>query len=165
MNNNDIIRRLRYAFDYNDAKMVEIFAHAGFKVSKEQINDWLKKEDDLEYQDIVDIQLAIFLNGFIIEKRGKKEGEQPKPEKSLNNNTILRKLKIALNLKDDDILAILKLADFQFGKHELSALFRKPEQDQYRPCKDQILRNFLQGLQLKFRPEKKSQSSIEKNED
>jgi uncharacterized protein YehS (DUF1456 family) len=43
MNNNDIIRRLRYAFDYNDAKMVEIFAHAGFKVSKEQINDWLKK--------------------------------------------------------------------------------------------------------------------------
>jgi uncharacterized protein YehS (DUF1456 family) len=151
MTNNDIIRRLRYTFNYNDQKMVDIFALAGFKVSTEQINDWLKKEDDIDFQDMVDIQLAIFLNGLIIEKRGKKDGEQPKPEKSLSNNIILRKLKIALNLRDEDILEILTLADFQFGKHELSALFRKPNQDQYRPCKDQILRNFLQGLQLKLR--------------
>jgi len=91
------------------------------------------------------------LNGLIVDKRGKKEGPQSVPEKQLNNNNILRKFKIALNLKDDDILEMLKLADFEISKHELSAFFRKPGQSQYRECKDQILRNFLQGMQMKYR--------------
>jgi uncharacterized protein YehS (DUF1456 family) len=150
MNNNDILRRLRYTFNFNDTKMMDLFAKGGLAASREQISDWLKKEEDEDYKPIYDIDLAAFLNGFIIEKRGKKDDILPKPEKSLNNNIILRKLKIALNLIDEDILGILELADFKFSRHELSALFRKPDQDQYRVCKDQILRNFLMGLQLKF---------------
>jgi uncharacterized protein YehS (DUF1456 family) len=150
MNNNDILRRLRYTFNLNDTKMMELFAEGGLPASREQISDWLKKDEDADFKPIYDIDLAAFLNGFIIAKRGKKDNITPKPEKSLNNNIILRKLKIALNLIDEDILAILELADFKFSRHELSALFRKPDQDQYRVCKDQILRNFLMGLQLKF---------------
>ena len=150
MNNNDIIRRLRYSFDLSDSKMIRIFSLANHEVTRAQISDWLKRDDDPEYKEIHDNMLAIFLTGFIIEKRGKKESEQPKPEKRLNNNIIFRKLKIALNLKDDDILEILKLVDMGISKHELSAFFRKPDQDQYRPCKDQILRNFLHGLQIKY---------------
>ena len=150
MNNNDILRRLRFTFSFNDTQMIALFADGGLVASREQISNWLKKEDDPECKPIYDIDLAAFLNGLIIQKRGKKEGEVPKPEKSLNNNIIFRKLKIALNLKDEDILQILALADFNFSKHELSALFRKPEQEQFRVCKDQILRNFLMGLQLKF---------------
>ena len=130
--------------------MMDLFAKGWLPASREQISDWLKKEEDEDYKPIYDIDLAAFLNGFIIEKRGKKDDILPKPEKSLNNNIILRKLKIALNLIDEDILGILELADFKFSRHELSALFRKPDQDQYRVCKDQILRNFLMGLQLKF---------------
>lgn len=154
MNNNDILRRLRYAFHMNDAMMLNVFADGGAMIEKDQLGIWLKKEEDEGFQPIYDKDLAAFLNGFIVLKRGKKEGEVPNPEKSLNNNTIFRKLKIALNLKDEDILAILALADFKFSKHELSALFRKPEQEQYRVCKDQVLRNFLTGLQLKFHPNK-----------
>jgi uncharacterized protein YehS (DUF1456 family) len=130
--------------------MMDLFAEGGLPASREQISDWLKKDEDPDFKPIYDIDLAAFLNGFIIAKRGKKDNITPKPEKSLNNNIILRKLKIALNLIDEDILAILELADFKFSRHELSALFRKPDQDQYRVCKDQILRNFLMGLQLKF---------------
>jgi len=130
-----------------------LFAEGGALVEKDQLKIWLKKEEDEGYQAIYDKDLAAFLNGFIVLKRGKREGELPIPEKSLNNNTIFRKLKIALSLKDEDILEILKLADFKFSKHELSALFRKPEQAQYRVCKDQVLRNFLTGLQIKFRPQ------------
>ncbi|WP_394348520.1 YehS family protein [Litoribacter populi] len=100
---------------------------------------------------LYDKDLSAFLNGLIIDKRGKKDGEQPKPEKNLNNNQVFRKLKIALELKDEHILEILMLADFRFSKHELSALFRKPTQSQYRDCKDQVLRNFLRGLQVKLR--------------
>jgi uncharacterized protein YehS (DUF1456 family) len=151
MQNNDILRRLRYTFHLTDTNMMELFALGGCVANRETISNWLKKEDDSDFVSIYDIDLAAFLNGLIIQKRGKKEGENPKPEKSLNNNIILRKLKIALQLKDDDILHILNLADFKFSRHELSALFIKPDQEQYRLCKDQVLRNFLMGLQLSYR--------------
>jgi uncharacterized protein YehS (DUF1456 family) len=90
MTNNDILRRIRYAFDINDTKMIDLFGLAGREVTRAQISDWLKKDDDPACQKLNDHILAIFLNGFIIEKRGKKEGPQPVPEKRLNNNIILR---------------------------------------------------------------------------
>ena len=151
MNNNDVLRKIRYTFDYNDDKMVKIYKTTGYETDREQMNKWLKRDDDENYESINDKHLATFLNGFINIKRGKKEGEQPKPEKKLTNNIILRKLKIALNLKDSDILEILDLADFRFSKSELSALFRKPTHQHYRLCKDQVLRNFLMGMQLKYK--------------
>ena len=153
MNNNDILRRLRYAFDFNDKKMIELFALAETEVTQEQIIEWLRKDDDPLQKGLYDKFLATFLNGLIIEKRGKREGPPPKPEKTLNNNLIFRKLKIALNLRDDDIIDIFKLVKMNISKHEISALFRKPTQSQYRQCKDQFLRNFIYGLQKKYREE------------
>ncbi len=153
MTNNDIMRRIRYIFDFNDSKMMAIFGLANHKVTREQISDWLKKEDNPAYQNCSDTQLAIFLNGLINDKRGKKEGPQPTPEKKLTNNIVFRKLKIAFNLKDEDILEILQLTDLRISKHELSAFFRRADHKHYRICKDQILRNFIKGLQLKYRPD------------
>lgn len=151
MKNNDILRRLRYAFDFTDSKMISLFALGGEEVTREQISDWMKKEEDPAFKSLHDIKLAVFLNGFIQDRRGKKEGEQPKPEKQLTNNMILRKLKIALDLKEEDILALLELAGMTMSKHEISAFFRSPDQNQYRLCKDQVLRNFIQGVQMKYR--------------
>lgn len=151
MTNNDILRRIRYAFDFSDPKVIAIFGLADHKVTKEQILNWLKKDDDPDYQELSDKQLAIFLNGLISEKRGKKDGPQPVPEQRLNNNIIFRKLKIALDLKAEDVLEILALADFELSKHELSAFFRKPGHKHFRECKEQVLRNFLQGMQVKYR--------------
>jgi uncharacterized protein YehS (DUF1456 family) len=150
MTNNDILRRLRYTFELNDQQVIDLFASGGEEVTRAQISDWLKKEDDPEYKAIYDKDFAAFLNGLINSKRGKKESEQPKAEKKLNNNIIFRKLKIALALKDEDITEILDLVNFRISKHELSAFFRNPNQNQYRPCKDQILRNFVHGLQVKY---------------
>jgi len=149
--NNDILRRIRYTFDFNDSKMIALFGLADQQVTRGQISDWLKKEDDPAYQKCSDRQLAIFLNGLINDKRGKKEGPQPEPEKRLTNNIIFMKLKIALNLKAEDVLAIMDLADLRMSKHELSAFFRRPDHKHYRDCNDQILRNFLKGMQLKYR--------------
>ena len=154
MTNNDILRRIRYIFDFGDSKMIALFDLAGHQVTREQISDWLKKDDDAAFQKCLDTQLAIFLNGLIIDRRGKREGPQPKPEKHLTNNIIFMKLKIALNLKAEDILEILALVDVKISKHELSALFRKPGNRQYRDCQYQMLRNFLQGAQLKYRPDR-----------
>lgn len=156
MTNNDILRRIRYTFDFNDSKMMAIFGLADHQVTREQVSNWLKKDEDAAFQQLEDIQLAIFLNGLINDKRGKREGPQPEPEQRLTNNMIFVKLKIALNLKAEDILDIMALADFNMSKHELSAFFRKPENKHYRDCKAQILRNFLKGVQLKYRPEEKA---------
>lgn len=160
MTNNDILRRIRYIFDFDDSKMIAVFGLADHLVSREQISDWLKKDDDPAFRVCSDTQLAIFLNGLIIDKRGKKEGAQPEPEKRLTNNIILNKIKIALNLKAEDVLEILQLAGFQLSKHELSAFFRKPGHKHYRECKDQILRNFLKGIQLKNRQKNKVKSEF-----
>jgi uncharacterized protein YehS (DUF1456 family) len=151
MTNNDILRRLRYTFDFGDSKMIAIFGLVNYQVTREQISDWLKKDDDPAFQKCSDTQLAIFLNGLINDKRGKKEGPQPEPEQRLTNNIIFKKLKIALNLKAEDVLEIMERADLRISKHELSAFFRKPGHKHYRVCKDQILRNFLKGVQLKYR--------------
>jgi len=151
MNNGDILRRIRYTFDFSDDQMMKIFEVGGKPATRAEISDWLKKEDHEDYKGIYDKDLAVFLNGFITVRRGKKDGPMPVPEKTLNNNLIFRKLKIALSLKDTDIIDILELADFEVSKHEISALFRKPGQSQYRACKDQFLRNFIHGMQLKYR--------------
>jgi uncharacterized protein YehS (DUF1456 family) len=149
--NNDILRRIRYTFDFNDSKMITVFGLADHQVTREQISDWLKKDDDLAFKACSDAQLAIFLNGLINDRRGKKEGARPEPEQRLTNNIIFRKLKIALDLKAKDILQILDLTDVHISKHELSAFFRKPGHKHYRDCKDQVFRNFLNGIQLKYR--------------
>jgi len=151
MTNNDILRRIRYVFDFNDDKMIALFAAADCTVTRAQVSNWMKPEDDSDFEKLSDVMLATYLNGLINDKRGKREGAQPVPEKDLSNNAIFMKLKIALNLQAEDILEIMDLSDFRMSKHELSAFFRKPGHKHHRECKDQILRIFLKGLQQQYR--------------
>jgi len=151
MTNNDILRRVRYMFDFSDSKMIALFKLANYDVSRADLSDWLKKEDDPLLIEITDKELATFLNGLIIEKRGKREGPLPEPEDPLSNNMILKKLKIALDLKSDDILDMLASIDKKISKHELSAFFRNPDHKSYRDFLDQYLRHFLNALQAKYK--------------
>lgn len=150
MTNNDVLKRLRYTFDYNDSQMIAIFELADYVVNRAQVSNWLKKDDDPELTEISDKELALFLNGLIIEKRGRREGPPPIAEDPLSNNMILRKLKIALELKTDDIIELFGLVDVKLSKPELSAFFRNTEHKSYRPMMDQYLRNFLMALQKRY---------------
>jgi uncharacterized protein YehS (DUF1456 family) len=158
MTGNDCLRRIRYILDLDDRKMISVFAEAQHTVTREEISAWLKKDDNPDYELCNDTVFALFLNGLINLKRGKKDGVQPDPEKRLTNNTIFRKLKIAFNLQAEEILSILALADLRISKHELSAFFRRADHKHYRECKDQILRNFLMGMQIKLRGKNESES-------
>lgn len=149
--NNDILRRIRYTFDFNDTMMMKLFGLGAHPATREKISNWLKKEDDPEFQECSNAALSAFLDGLILEKRGPKDGAPAEPVEQISNNLIFRKLRIALNLQAEEVLEILALAEMPISKHELSAFFRKPTHKHYRECKDQILRNFLQGLQLKYR--------------
>ena len=156
MTNNDILRRLRYVFDLPDNKMAKMFTMVDAKVEQELITSWLKKDDDPDYKSCSDVQLASFLNGFIVARRGKREGiPTPIPETRINNNIVLRKLKIALNYQSEDMLEIIALAGIKFSAHELSAFFRKEGHKHHRECKDQFMRSFFQGLTIKYRPDSK----------
>ena len=149
---NDILSRLRYILDYSDAEMVAVFAAADHTVTVDQVKKWLAGEEDLLHEQLFDKELAMFLNGLIVHRRGRRPGPAPVPETHLNNNLIATKLKIALNLKGEDMVRILSLAGFQLSNHELSAFFRKPGHKHYRKMNDQILRYFLRGLQMELRP-------------
>jgi len=149
MTNNSIFRRIRFIYNFSDHDMMDIFKLVGCVVNRTQIIRWLNKEDHEDYLIMKDEELATFLNGFIVLKRGKKEGPQPQPEKQLTNNMIFRKMRIALNLIDEDIIQILASVEMRMSKHELSALFRNPNQRQYVECNNQVLRNFFQGLEVK----------------
>ena len=114
--------------------------------------NYLKKVNDDAFAPLNNRKLAAFLDGLITFKRGKKEdGAVKKPEGDLDNNGILRKLRIALEFKEEDMLDTLDLAGFKLSKPELSAFFRHADHKHHRKCGDQVLRNFLQGLVLRFR--------------
>ncbi len=78
----------------------------------------------------------------------------------LTNNDIFKKLRVALKLRDDDIVKICALVDFKVSKSELGAFFRNEDHPKYMECGDQILRNFLNGLVIHkrgVRPPKKKE--------
>lgn len=153
MTNNDLLRRIRYLFNYNDLQVVELFNLAEATVSEGQVSKWLKKDEDPEMIELSDRELATFLNGLIIEKRGRRDGPQPEAEEELSNNMILMKLKIALKLKSEDILELFALVDRTVSKPELSSFLRSADHNHYRPLMDQYLRNFLTALQKKSKME------------
>jgi uncharacterized protein YehS (DUF1456 family) len=154
MINNDILRRLRYALNINDTTMLEIFTLAGQAIEPSRLADLLKKEDEKGYAECSDKIMGLFLDGLIVLKRGRKEskpGPPKKPDTPLSNNAVLKKLRIALELQEEDMLGILKLAGIDLSKSELSALFRKEGSRNYKECGDQFLRSFLNGLALRQR--------------
>ena len=147
MNHNDVLRSLRYMLKVNDAKIIEIVGLSGLIVSADEVASYMKKEEEEVYVRCPDAVMAHFLDGLVIHRRGRDESRPPQPiEVPVTNNAVLKKLRVAFELKEDDMHAILKSVDFPVTKPELSALFRKAGHDNYRPCGDQLLRNFLKGL-------------------
>jgi len=148
MINNDILRRLRYALNLPDGLTLKIFALGGREASEAELTVWLKKDEDPGYQACRDEVLAAFLDGFIVLRRGPKPATSdapPAPER-LTNNLILKKLRIALAWQEDDVLAALTTGGMTVSKNELTALFRKPGQKNFKPCGDQLLRAFITGM-------------------
>jgi uncharacterized protein YehS (DUF1456 family) len=154
MINNDILRSIRYMLDLSDGKVVEIIklADADFAIEKEDVPGFLKKEDESGYVECSDRVLAHFLDGLVIYHRGRNESLPSRPvEKRVTNNLVLKKLRVAFELKDADMHQVFEDAGFPVSKPELSALFRQPGHKNFRPCGDQMLRNFLKGLTLRVR--------------
>jgi uncharacterized protein YehS (DUF1456 family) len=153
MLNNDILRRVRYALALNDKTMIDIFALSDTEISREQLLQWLKKDHEDDFVVLDNQRMSLFLDGLITHKRGRLS-DPPAQLPSLfplTNNGILKKLRIALAFKEEDMLNAFQLANFKISRGELSAFFRQKGHKHHRECGDQVLRNFLQGITLQFR--------------
>jgi uncharacterized protein YehS (DUF1456 family) len=151
---NDVLRSVRYLLDLSDQQVVDVIhlSDPGFPVDKAQVQAWLKKDDEDGYVESPDGALAHFLDGLVIHYRGRKDDAAPRPiEKRLTNNAVMKKLRVAFELKDVDMHAAFADAGFPVSKPELSAIFRQPGHNNYRACGDQMLRNFLKGLATRSR--------------
>jgi uncharacterized protein YehS (DUF1456 family) len=152
MINNDVLRSVRYMLDLSDAKLVAILALADYPVEQANVAAYLKKDEEPGYLECPDPVLGHFLDGLVIHRRGKNEqAPERAPETRLNNNVVLKKLRVAFELKEQDLHEILSAVGFPVSKPELSALFRKPGHHNFRKCGDQLLRNFLKGLTQRIR--------------
>ena len=150
MTNNDFLRRLRYALNIKDNVMVQIFKKGDIVLTREDVIDYLKKDIDEGFKKLNNNDLIAFLDGLIIQKRGKREDGTPIPQvkvtKNNLNNILLRKLRIALSFKSYDMIKIFKLGGVEISEGELSALFRSEDHKNYKECGDKYIRVFLKGL-------------------
>jgi len=161
MTNNDILKRIRYALDLGDFSVLEMTKNGGKEITSMELNAYYRKEEEEGYKNCSNSVLNSFLDGLIIKKRGPRPEASPErnpkdsgPVKKVvvpRNNDVMKKLKIAFKLKDEDIVAIFKDVDFKISKSEINALFRRSNHKNFRECGDQILRNFIQGLTKAYR--------------
>ena len=155
LSNNDVLRRFRYALNISDASLAEAFALAKTPQQPGEIASLLRKETDPGFVECTDALLAAYLDGLIIQRRGPREGASPDsvpPTARINNNDILKKIRIALELREEDLIAIMKTAGVTVGASEMNALFRQKKHPNFKLCGDQFLRNFLTGLET-WRPQ------------
>lgn len=158
MRNNDVIRRVRYALKINNRNLIRVFELGGLKISEEELEGLLKKEIEEGAVNCNNKTLDAFLTGLITYKRGKLDPTKApaNPEVLTNNsknvnNYVLKKLRIALGFRSEDMLEAFKLGGVHISESELSALFRKPDHKNYRECGDKFVRVFIKGITAMFR--------------
>ena len=147
MKNNHTLDRLRAVLKLTDAQVVECFELAGHPLSPEARAGFHSQAQGEDRLALSDGQFGLFLDGLIIARRGPRpDGAAPAPVEVLTNNMILKKLRIALNLHEEGMLALFGAGGRVLGKRELSVLFRAPTHKHYKACDDDLLADFLQGI-------------------
>ena len=149
MHNNEILLRIRDAVSLDDARMVAIFALGGEPLDEATTQAMLRDLGGPDATNCGGDTLLHFLDGFILDQRGQPpatdEVSAPRSER-LTNNVVLKKLRIALQLKEDDVLRILASGGTPLSKRQLGALARKRGNKHYRVCSNEVLTSFLTGL-------------------
>jgi len=152
MTYNDVLRSVRYLLNVGDEALAAIVRLGGAEATAAEVGALLRQEHESGYQPCSDAVMASFLDGLIVQRRGPRESTAPRPAGAIvTNNTVLKKLRVAFELRDDDMVAIMKRSGFTVSKPELSALFRDPSHGNYRACGDQFMRNFLRSLAAHLR--------------
>ena len=144
---NDILFKIKTALSLDNETMIEAYALVGHEMSQERLTSILKRHQDRGYEEATYEELGLFLDGLVVLKRG--ESSTPKDEDEvveLTNNLILKKLRVALELKEPQLLILFGLAEVTITKRQIGSLFRKEGGKNFKPCSDELLLSFLEGL-------------------
>jgi len=144
---NEILYRIKKALNLSNEEMMEAYRLEGYTMEMSRLDALLKRRQDKNFQLCSYEELGVFLDGLVTLKRG------PSPKKNeeaedieLTNNLILKKLRIALELKEAEVEIIFGLADVVLTKQQLASLFRKEGHKNFKECSDALLMAFLEGL-------------------
>jgi len=147
MTNNEILKTLQNILCVDVKMLHKIFLLAGYEITLQRVEGYLKEKDDKAFLDCGAEALGHFLDGMIIYKRGSSDKKSEDTVTRLSNNLILKKLRIAFDLKEVDLFAIFEAIEIDITKSELNALFRNESHKKFRLCPDSILQLFLEGLE------------------
>jgi len=151
MRTNDIFRKLVQSLPLTVEQVQTLFAVSDIDLSDKDIANLLKTDYQPGFEAMPEYILIIFMNNLIDQQRGKKADAQPEvveKHQKISNNDVLKKLRIAFNLHEQDVRDALKLATIELTKSDLSALFRKPGHIHYKACDDGLVLDFIEGLGL-----------------
>jgi len=144
---NDILYKIQKALSLTQEEMIEAYKLADYKMAATHLDSLLKRRQDEDSKLCSYEELGIFLDGFVILKRSpstKKENNDEIVE--LTNNIILKKLRIAIELKEAETEIIFSLGEAELSKQQLASLFRKEGHKNFKECSDELLMAFLDGL-------------------
>ncbi len=150
MTYNEIIKRLRFILDVDDAVIHQCFVAGGSDATLDRVANYLLNEEDTDYLVCDEISMSRFLDGLIVHRRGPSKDGLRNPV-MLSNNIIMKKIRIALELEARDLDNAFMLADCELSPHEISSFFRKPGTKHYTECSDHFFERMMSGLSLYFR--------------
>jgi uncharacterized protein YehS (DUF1456 family) len=144
---NDILFKIKTALSLENARLLEAYALLEYEMSKEHLNNILKKHQDKGYEEATYEELGIFLDALVTLKRGPSDKTQDEDEVvELTNNLILKKIRVAMELKEVELVIIFALAEVTLTKRQIGSLFRKEGCKNFKACSDELLMAFLDGL-------------------
>ena len=144
---NDILFKLKKALQLDMETMIKAYALADYEMSKERLESILKRRQDKGYEEATYEELGIFLDGLVLLKRGSSDKVASDDDAvALTNNLILKKVRVAMELKEPELLIIFGLAGLDLTKRQIGSLFRKEGTKNFKACSDELLMVFLEGL-------------------
>jgi len=144
---NDILFKIKTALSLSSSEIIEAYSLVDFTMSEERVGNILKRHQDKGYEEATYEELGLFLDGLVVLKRGensKKVGADEVVE--LTNNLMLKKLRVAMNLKESELVIIFALAEVTLTKRQIGSLFRKEGGKNFKACSDELLMAFIEGL-------------------
>lgn len=143
---NDILYRIQKALNLTIEELLEIYKLAEYDMNQTHLESLLKRRQEKEFMLCSYEELGLFLDGLVVFKRGYSQKKSDAEDVELSNNLILKKLRIALNLKEAETEIIFGLAEVELSKQQLASLFRKEGHKNFKPCSGELLMAFIEGL-------------------
>jgi len=144
---NDILFKLKTALSLTNKEVIKAYALAEYEMREERLNNILKRRQDKGYEEATYEELGIFLDGLVLLKRGPSDKVASNNEAvALSNNLILKKVRVAMELKERELVILFALAEVVLSKRQIGSLFRKEGGKNFKVCSDELLISFLEGL-------------------